>query len=269
MPSILIEGLEKQFNGHPVFSDLSVTIPDGKITALVGPNGCGKSTLLKIISGIEKKNGGTIRIDQFDPFRFSYIFQGSSDSLLPWRTNEQNLAFPLELQSYSQEEIRKQIREVQKIIDLPIDWDGYPYKLSGGQKQILAFMRALIVRPNLLFLDEPFSALDYEWTLRLRNHLQAYCTDHKPTTLLITHSIEEAVYLADQIVVLSKKPTSVADVIKNPLKRPRSIQDIGYPIFTTVQRKVLASFKNVTQHEETHCYWPSTPSDHLDNHIRA
>ena len=110
-------------------------------------------------------------------------------------------------------------------------------------------MRALIAEPSVLFLDEPFSALDYEWTLRLRNHLQAYCAKHRPTVLIVTHSIEEAVYLADQILIFSKKPTQVSAVINNALARPRTIQTIASDKFVEVQRNTLSSFKNVLSHE--------------------
>ncbi len=267
MPTISVDNLSKQFDGHPVFSDVSFTIPNGETTVFVGPNGCGKSTLFKLISQIETEDAGTIMIHDLDSLRFSYVFQGSSDTLLPWRTNKQNLAFPLELQGHAKDVIEQRVEEMQQLIDLPIYWDKYPYQLSGGQRQILAFMRALIVRPTLLLLDEPFSALDYEWTIRLRNYLQQYCSQHHTTTLLITHSIEEAVYLADQIVVFTNRPTRIAATINNPISRPRSIKDIGSSAFTSVQRNILEVFHNVITHEETHSHWPVTDPHHLDARV--
>ncbi len=244
--AVSVQNLKKSFNGIEVFRDFSVEVEQGKITAIFGPNGSGKSTLLNILSGVVVKDGGKFKITDFSHFEFSYIFQNYRESLLPWRTNFENLALPLQIQNKSKKEIQQKVDELQKLFEFKCDWNGYPYELSGGQQQILAFMRALITKPKILFIDEPFSALDYENNLRLREHLQKYFLTYKPTILLVTHNIEEAVHLAEKIVVFSQKPTQVLKTIDNPLTYPRTIQSLKAEEFHELKDEVLAVFQKAT-----------------------
>lgn len=244
--AVSAQNLEKSFNGIKVFSDFNFEVEQGKITAIFGPNGSGKSTLLNILSGVVVKDGGKIKVADFNHFEFSYIFQNYRESLLPWRTNFENLALPLQIQNKNKKETQQRIEELQKLFDFKCDWKSYPYELSGGQQQILAFMRALITKPKILFIDEPFSALDYENNLRLREHLQKYFLDYKPTILLVTHNIEEAVHLAEKIIVFSKKPTKVLKTIDNPLPYPRTIQSLKAEQFHEIKDEVLAVFQKAT-----------------------
>lgn len=243
MVAISIKNLKKHFNGIEVFEDFSLDVEQGKITAIFGPNGSGKSTLLNILSGIISKDEGVFRIENFSHFQFSYIFQNYRESLLPWRTNFENVTLPLQIQNKCEDEVRQKVEELQKLFEFRVNWDGYPYELSGGQQQILAFIRALVTNPKILFIDEPFSALDYENNLRLREHLQKYYITFKPTILLITHNIEEAVHLAEKITVFSQRPTRVLEVIENPLPYPRTIQSIKSEGFDTVKDRVLSVFQ--------------------------
>jgi len=238
-----VKNLKKSFKNTEVFRDFSIEIEKGKITAIFGPNGSGKSTLLNILSGITKSDGGSFSIKDFNKFKSSYIFQNYRESLLPWRTNFENVALPLEIQKKSKEEIKQKVEEIQKIFGFKFDWNKYPYELSGGQQQILAFMRALITNPSILFIDEPFSALDYENNLLLREHLQKYYLAFKPTILLITHNIEEAVHLAEEIVIFSKKPTVIIETIDNPLPYPRTVQSLKVEEFHKVKDRVLSVFQ--------------------------
>ena len=241
--AISAQNLKKSFNNTEVFQDFSIGVEREKITAIFGPNGSGKSTLLNILSGIVAKDGGEFNIENFNHFEFSYIFQNYRESLLPWRTNFENIALPLEIQNKSRQEIRQRVEELQKLFDFKFNWESYPYELSGGQQQILAFMRALVTNPKVLFIDEPFSALDYENNLRLREYLQKYYLAFKPTILLITHNIEEAVHLADKIVVFSKKPTKVLEVIDNPQPYPRTVQSLKAEQFHQIKDEVLSVFQ--------------------------
>ncbi len=240
---ISVQNLKKSFINTEVFRDFSIDVEQGKITAIFGPNGSGKSTLLNILSSIVAKDGGKFSIENFNHFEFSYIFQNYRESLLPWRTNFENVALPLEIQNKSKQEIRQRVEELQKLFEFKFNWESYPYELSGGQQQILAFMRALVTKPKVLFIDEPFSALDYENNLRLREHLQKYFLTFKPTILLITHNIEEAVHLAEKIVVFSQRPTKVLEVIDNPLPYPRSLQSLKIEQFHQVKDRVLSVFQ--------------------------
>lgn len=241
--AISVQNLKKSFTNTEVFQDFSIGVEQGKITAIFGPNGSGKSTLLNILSGIVAKDGGKFDIDNFNHFEFSYIFQNYRESLLPWRTNFENIALPLEIQNKSKQEIRERVEELQKLFEFKFNWESYPYELSGGQQQILAFMRALVTNPKVLFIDEPFSALDYENNLRLREHLQKYFLTFKPTILLVTHNIEEAVHLAEKIVVFSQRPTKVLEVIDNPLPYPRTLQSLKIEQSHQVKDKVLSVFQ--------------------------
>lgn len=243
---IYAKNLKKSFTNTEVFRDFSISVERGTITAIFGPNGSGKSTLLNILSGIVASDGGIFQIENFDHFQFSYIFQNYRESLLPWRTNFENVALPLEIQNKSKQEIRQRVEELQKLFEFKFNWKSYPYELSGGQQQILAFMRALVTKPEVLFIDEPFSALDYENNLRLREHLQKYFLTFKPTILLITHNIEEAVHLAEKIVVFSQRPTKVLEIIDNPLPYPRTIQSLKAEQFHQVKDKVLSVFQKAT-----------------------
>ena len=240
---ISIHDLQKNFNHVPLYSGLNMEIEAGKITAIFGPNGSGKSTLLNILSKVTLHDGGAFEIKDFRHFEFSYIFQNYRESLMPWKTNYDNLALPLKLQKKKTKEmIDARIRELQDMFELNIDWNGYPYQLSGGQQQILAFMRALVTNPKLLFIDEPFSSLDYENNLRLRKHLQEYYLKYKPTIVLITHNIEEAVHLSHQILVLGKRPTSITSHIENHLAFPRTVETMSSPEFEGVKAKALKAF---------------------------
>lgn len=242
-PAIAIANIRKSFSQLEVFNDFNLNIEQGKITAIFGPNGSGKSTLLNILAGIVAPDGGSFQIENFSRFKFSYIFQNYRESLLPWRTNFENIALPLEIQNKSLPEIRQKVEALQKLFDFAFDWAGYPYELSGGQQQILAFMRALITEPEVLFIDEPFSALDYENNLCLREHLQKYFLAFQPTILLVTHNIEEAVHLAEKIIVFSKKPTTVVASVDNDLAYPRDLKTLKSEKFHFIKDEVLSAFQ--------------------------
>lgn len=245
--SITIRNLKKTLNGTDIFCNFDACFEEGKITAIVGPNGSGKSTLLNILSGIIPQDAGEFFIEGFQPFQFSYIFQNYRESLLPWRTNAENIALPLEIQKKSEHEIQQRVKELQELFGSPLNLQGYPYELSGGQQQVLAFFRALLPQPRLFFIDEPFSALDYENNLRMREVLQKYYFAFKPTIVLVTHNIEEAVHLAHTVVVFSQKPTRVYDTIDNPLPFPRTIATLKSHSFDSVKDRVLSSFQNVVR----------------------
>lgn len=241
--AISVKNLSKVFDEREIISNISFDINQGDIVAIFGPNGCGKSTLLNLLSGITCKTSGEIEINEFDSSKFSYVFQNYRDSLLPWKNNYENITFPLRINQTKEEEIKIRIMEMESIFSFSTNFNLYPYQLSGGQQQILSFMRALVTRPKILFIDEPFSALDYENNLLLRTHLHNYHSKYKPTIIAITHDVEEAVHLANKIIVLSKKPTKIVKIITNNAPFPRDISFLNSKKFVQVKKEVLAAFE--------------------------
>lgn len=239
MEQIKLANISKDYGNQKVLNNISFETKPQRITAIVGPNGCGKSTLLNILSGIDKEYSGKHNLNGDS----SYIFQNYRDSLMPWRTNYKNVVLPLEIRDKSKEEIDNKIQELQNIFHINFDLNKYPYQLSGGQQQQLAFIRALVNNPKTLYIDEPFSALDYETNLRLREGLQKYHEKYKPTTFMITHYVEEAAHLADKIVVLSKKPTEIITVINNKRTGHRSSKYLKTKEFHRIKNRVLDAFE--------------------------
>jgi len=243
MKAISVDGLGKSFGSKKLFSNLSFSVERGEIVAILGPNGCGKTTLMNILSGVIKQSSGETIIPSAETKEFSYIFQNYRESLLPWKNNYDNIALPLVLNGKQNGETRKKIAELDKMFGFEPQFDMYPYELSGGQQQILAFIRALITKPKVLLIDEPFSALDYENNLNLRAHLLEYHSRYVPTILIITHNIEEAVHLASRIIVLSKKPTEIVEIIENNDTYPRKINYLNSKSFFEIKEKVLNAFQ--------------------------
>jgi len=204
-----------------VLDGVSFAVPAGSITALIGPNGCGKSTLLRIVAGLLTPDRGGVELDG-DPVagpdpRVGFVFQESR--LLPWRDAGSNVAFPLELAGWDRARLDEQVHDLLALVGLEDFARAYPHELSGGMRQRVSIARALALGPTVLILDEPFSALDALTRERFNAELVGLWRTTATTILLVTHSIPEAVYLADQVVVLSPRPAQVAAVIPVELDR--------------------------------------------------
>ncbi len=188
--------------------DLSIDIKDKEIVAFVGPSGCGKSTLLGILAGLEEKSDGQVIFNGRK--KLGYMLQ--TDSLMPWRTILENALIGLEI---SKTKTKENIDKVNKMLDkygLHDFKDKYPRNLSGGMRQRVALIRTLATNPNILLLDEPYSALDYQTRLALSNDLYKIIKEEGKTVLIITHDIAEAISMADRIVVLSKRPCKIKKI---------------------------------------------------------
>ncbi|VVB53522.1 Trehalose/maltose import ATP-binding protein MalK [uncultured archaeon] len=246
MTPITAAKIRKQYGGKTIIQDVTFTAKKGKTTAIFGPNGSGKTTLLNIIAGLTRPDGGAVDAS-YSPFTCSYMFQNYRESLLPWRDNWGNLSYPLEIQGKDRREIRERVEEADGFFRKRVDLKKYPYELSGGQQQLLAFMRTLITKPTLLLLDEPFSALDYEVNLWLRVKLQEYQQKAGATIIAVTHDVDEAVHIADEIIVLSKNPTHVAGTIRNKISRPRDAITLTSQKFIKTRKDVLELFARETQ----------------------
>jgi NitT/TauT family transport system ATP-binding protein len=211
-------------NALPVIDNLSIECPAGSFTALLGPSGCGKSTLLRLALALEREDSGNVMIGTQDPEEackngvVGVAFQDAS--LLPWRNVEDNICLPFEV-------LGRKIPEkdlIKSLIDL-VGLTGFekakPGELSGGMRQRVSIARSLATDPSVLLMDEPFGALDLILRRQMNLELQRIWSAKRPTTLLITHGVDEAVYLADTVIVLSARPARVSTRIEIPFERPR------------------------------------------------
>jgi NitT/TauT family transport system ATP-binding protein len=173
-----------------------------------GPNGCGKSTLINTIAGLTAPDAGQILFDgrKLSDVKFGYVFQNYREALFPWLRAFDNIAYPLKLMNVPLAERRARTEALVTHLGIKLDLALYPYQMSGGQQQLVSILRALVVEPEILFLDEPFSALDYEMTLFMRAQLQRIFMETGTTTVLVSHDLEEAVFLADRVLLLSRHP---------------------------------------------------------------
>ena len=247
--AISVENVSKSFNVEhrtlPVLDDVSFAVPEHGISAVLGPNGSGKSTLLRLISGLLEPDSGRILIDD-QPVsdadqRVGLVFQ--EPRLLPWRTALDNVAFPLELAGVGAAERRARARSLLELVGVAGFADARPHQLSGGMRQRVAIARALARDPQILLLDEPFSALDALTRERFNGELLDLWQRTGTTILLVTHSLAEAVFIADEVVVLSKSPGRVVARVPVPLGRPRTQQMLESQAFArtaSVLRAYLA-----------------------------
>lgn len=203
--------------------DVNLEIKDGEFVCIIGPSGCGKTTLLRIIAGLDTPDSGQVTLDCDtitvpDPRR-GMVFQ--EYSLFPWRTVMENITFGMEMQRVSQTQKSKSAEEYLKLVGLEQFRNSYPYELSGGMRQRVAIVRALANEPSVLLMDEPFGALDAQTRNLLQQELLQIWSKKKITILFVTHSVDEAVYLADRIMVMSARPGKVKEIVTVTLPRPR------------------------------------------------
>jgi ABC-type nitrate/sulfonate/bicarbonate transport system ATPase subunit len=224
---IEVRDLKKTFQSDkgalPVVENVSLSIEDGEFVALVGPSGCGKSTLMNMIAGFLKPDSGAVLIDGSRRSRpdSKGILISQQGSVFPWLTVRENLMFGLN--GHALPDKRAMAERYGEIVGLRGFEDSYPHELSGGMLKRTELARALVVRPEILYMDEPFSALDALMSLRLRNELLQILAKERHTTLLITHDVEEAIHLADRIVVLSPRPTRIQAIFPVPFGHPRKL----------------------------------------------
>ena len=220
--------------------------------SVFGPNGCGKSTLINMVAGLMPFDRGEVLFDgkTLRETRIGYVFQNYRDALFPWRRAIDNIRYPLKLAGQSAQEVDRRVEQLVASFQVTFDLNRYPYELSGGQQQLVSIMRALAPQPEVLFLDEPFSALDYEMTLFIRDRLQQVFIETGTTMVLVSHDLEEAVWLADTIVLLTRRPTQVAEVLKFDAPRPRDIASLTDPVFLRTKARALEVFQREVRKAE-------------------
>jgi sulfonate transport system ATP-binding protein len=226
---IRVGDLSKSFGGGAkpidVFSDVSFSIREGEFVALLGPSGCGKSTVLNIIAGLISQTKGTVQIDGVEiaggrtPSQVGYVFQ--RDTTFPWRTVSRNIGYGLELRGVAKAEREAKVAEMISLARLRGFEDAFPATLSGGMRQRVALMRTLILRPEVLLMDEPFGALDTHTKLEMHRILLEIWERQRQTVLFITHDLSEALTLSDRIFLMSARPGRLKEVFEVPFRRPR------------------------------------------------
>jgi len=232
---IVVEAIHKSFTGArgkslPVVGGISLSVAEGEFLAIVGPSGCGKSTLMNMLAGFEQPDAGSVRIDGRTVVAPSPkgIVISQQGSVFPWLTVQENLMFGLNGTEHAEtpQERAALADHYAAMVGLKGFENAYPHELSGGMLKRVELARAFIVKPEILYLDEPFSALDALMNLRMRNELLRILAEERHTVLLITHDVEEAIYMADRIVVLSPRPTSIQATFEVDLPHPRRIASV-------------------------------------------
>jgi ABC-type nitrate/sulfonate/bicarbonate transport system ATPase subunit len=227
MPAkIVVSDVYKSFSTKggllPVVEGVSFSVGDGETVAIVGPSGCGKSTLMNMVAGFEAPDRGSVQIDgaQCRAPSPKGILITQHGSVFPWLTVQQNLMFGLDAKAAGREALADHYAAM---VGLKGFEASYPHELSGGMLKRVELARALVVKPEILFMDEPFSALDALMNLRMRNELLRVLAEERHTVLLITHDVEEAIHLADRVMVLSPRPTRIQATFTVDLAHPRKL----------------------------------------------
>ncbi|MEI7804002.1 MAG: ABC transporter ATP-binding protein [Hyphomicrobiales bacterium] len=251
-PVIEIKGVSKTYRTRdgevPSLRPLDFTISDGEFVVVVGPSGCGKTTLLKMIAGLLPPSEGEIRVEGKAITKphggVGIVFQTAM--LLPWRSVFRNVMMPVEVKGLPRKDYEKRATALLKMVGLEGFENKYPWQLSGGMQQRASICRALVHDPKIVLMDEPFGALDAMTRERMNVELQRIQRETKKTVLLITHSIPEAVFLADRVLVMSERPGTISAVYDVPLKRPRSLDVLADPVFVELTQKIRKHFNATT-----------------------
>jgi NitT/TauT family transport system ATP-binding protein len=234
VPEIALEGVGKRFRDGVVALDgISLNVERGEFVTFLGPSGCGKSTLLKLVSGLSPASAGTVEVNGITPKNaremMSFIFQDAT--LLPWRTVEENVGLEMELEHAAREKRQERVAKMLEVVGLGHVAKHYPRQLSGGMKMRASIARALVTRPRILLMDEPFAALDEMTRDRMNEELLRLYSEQKWTVLFVTHSVAEAVFLSTRIVILAAHPGRVAHEMEVELPWPRTAGTRETPAF--------------------------------------
>lgn len=250
-PLIIIKGLHKSYASKKdgmidALKDVNLQIAEGEFVALVGPSGCGKTTLLKILAGLVDDFAGTVTLNDVAVTRPSaevgFVFQ--EPTLLPWRTILQNILLPVELMHLDKKHYRDRALMLMETVGLKGFENKLPNELSGGMRQRAGICRALIRDPKVLLMDEPFGALDAMTRELLNSELQNIWIKSQKTVLFVTHSIPEAVFLADKVVVMSARPGHIEEIVDVKLARPRELQELTDKKVGKILEQIRQYFRN-------------------------
>jgi NitT/TauT family transport system ATP-binding protein len=227
--------------GVPALQDISMKVDSGRFVVIVGPSGCGKTSLLMMLAGLRHQTTGTILcegkpITEPDPSRVGVVFQEAS--LFPWLSALDNTEFPLALRGGPREERRRRAEEMLNLVGLQGFGGRFPHELSGGMKQRVSIARGLVQDPPVLLMDEPFAALDEQTRMTMGHELLRIWSQTRKTVVFITHSLTEAVYLADEVLVMSPRPGRIVDRIAIDLPRPRTYEMMATDTFGKLRDRI-------------------------------
>jgi NitT/TauT family transport system ATP-binding protein len=246
LPEIEIAGLRKQYGNAPaVLQSVDLKVAKQEFVTLIGPSGCGKSTLLKLIAGLIAPSSGEIRVDGMTPLNaretMSFVFQDAT--LLPWRTVTQNIALGLELERVEAARREREVAGLLELVGLKNVARSYPRELSGGMKMRVSIARALATNPRLMLLDEPFAALDEMTRDRLNEEILRLRAEQQWTAVFVTHSVPEAVFLSDRIIVLAPNPGRIHAEFPVDLPAQRTSALRGSPEFDAIALRVAHALR--------------------------
>lgn len=248
--AVSVRGVSKNYGDVEALKNLSLDFPRGQLTSLLGPSGCGKTTLLKIIAGLLEPTSGQIEIDgrkitKPGPDR-AFVFQDFA--LLPWASVIRNVAFGLELRGVARSEREAVAEKYIRNVGLTGFEKAYPHELSGGMRQRVGLARALSVDAQVLLLDEPFSAVDEQNRRKFQEDMLELVRNENKTFIFVTHSIEEAVYVSDQIAILLPRPSRVSEIIRPTSFRGTGVQNIRRsPEYLDIVDQIWASLRNYVE----------------------
>ena len=244
-PAVEVAGLSHVYAGRegavPALENIDLTVEPGRFVVIVGPSGCGKTSLLMMLGGLRAQSTGTILCDgrpisKPDPERVGVVFQEAS--LYPWLTAVENVEFPLLLRHTPKDERRARAESMLALVGLENFGGRYPHELSGGMKQRVSIARGLVQDPPVLLMDEPFAALDEQTRMTMGHELLRIWSQTNKTVVFITHSLTEAVYLADEVIVMSARPGRIIDRVTIDLERPRTYQMMATDRFGQLRERI-------------------------------
>jgi NitT/TauT family transport system ATP-binding protein len=250
--AVEVRGLGHVYAGRdgavPALLDIDLTVPAGRFVVIVGPSGCGKTSLLMMLAGLRTPTSGAILIDGRpiatpDPSRVGVVFQEAS--LFPWLTAVENVEFPLVLKGAPRDERRARAEAMLNLVGLSGFGGRYPHELSGGMKQRVSIARGLVQDPPVLLMDEPFAALDEQTRMTMGHELLRIWSQTSKTVVFITHSLTEAVYLADEVLVMSARPGRILDRVPIDLPRPRTYQMMATDVFGALRERIWHQIRDV------------------------
>lgn len=247
---LLVSSVKKAFRNQgdttQVIANIDFELRDGEFVSIFGPNGCGKTSLLNLINGMIEPDAGFIKHSTDRESRVGMVFQNYDKTLLPWRRCIDNIILPLESNNnLSKKDRRDRAVNVVNELGLKLPLNNYPHEMSGGQKQLTSLARAMVAKPSLLLLDEPFASLDYQTRTNMQKSVQNVWMKSNVSTILVSHEVDEALFLSDRLLLLSPKPSSIAAEYIIDFPRPRNLETMLSSSFISLRSTILQKFNEL------------------------